>query len=81
MSAGIFYGKTLINVTPHATENNSYDCLYIGTGGDVVIIDRSSNANQVTFKNLISGQFLPVRTSIIPAIGTTATDIIGIILG
>ena len=34
-------------------------CLYVGTGGDIVVI-LEGNTAQVTFKNVPSGHFLPV---------------------
>jgi len=34
-------------------------CLYVGTGGDIVVI-LEGNTTQVTFKNVPSGHFLPV---------------------
>lgn len=51
--------------------------LYIGTGGTVVL-RTASGAADVTFRNLASGQILPVRAQFVRATGTTATDIVAL---
>jgi hypothetical protein len=51
--------------------------LYIGTGGTVVL-RTASGAADVTFKNLASGQILPVRAQFVRATGTTAGDIVAL---
>lgn len=51
--------------------------LYIGTGGTVVL-RTASGASDVTFKNLASGQILPVRAQFVRATGTTAADIVAL---
>lgn len=51
--------------------------LYIGTGGTVVL-RTASGATDVTFKNLASGQILPVRAQFVRATGTTAADIVAL---
>lgn len=51
--------------------------LYIGTGGTVVL-RTASGAGDVTFKNLASGQILPVRAQFVRATGTTAADIVAL---
>ena len=51
--------------------------LYIGTGGTVVL-RTASGAADVTFKNLASGQILPVRAQFVRATGTTAADIVAL---
>ena len=51
--------------------------IYIGTGGTVVL-RTASGAADVTFKNLASGQILPVRAQFVRATGTTASDIVAL---
>lgn len=51
--------------------------LYIGTGGTLVL-RTASGAADVTFKNLASGQILPVRAQFVRATGTTAADIVAL---
>ncbi len=50
--------------------------LYIGGAGDVAVIMRDGGA--VTFKNLSIG-FHPIRVKEVKIIGTTATDILGLL--
>lgn len=51
--------------------------LYIGTGGTLVLRTASGSAD-VTFKNLASGQILPVRARFVRATGTSAADIVAL---
>lgn len=51
--------------------------LYIGTGGTLVL-RTASGAADVAFRNLASGQILPVRAQFVRATGTTATDIVAL---
>lgn len=62
------------NTVPLATTPKA---LYIGTGGTVVL-RTASGAADVTFKNLASGQILPVRAQFVRATGTTASDIVAL---
>jgi hypothetical protein len=50
--------------------------LFIGTGGDIVILN--SVGNPITFKNLASGSYLDCQTTRVNATGTTATDIVAL---
>mgnify|MGYP001067429794 CR=1 FL=1 len=66
-------------ITPHAS--NEIDplpkALFIGTGGDLV--GRAVGSTQdVTFKNLQSGQILDVRLQYVRASGTSATNLLGL---
>lgn len=56
---------------------NQYEAsvLYVGTGGDVEV--ETFGGDVVTFKNVNSGQFLPVQAMRIKT-GTVATDIIAL---
>lgn len=59
-----------VNLTPAAR------ALYVGTGGDLTIINGRGNA--VTFVGVPSGSFLPVQTIRVNATGTAAEDIIAL---
>ncbi len=50
--------------------------LYIGSGGDLAVLDRASGET-VVFKNLSDGAGLPIRVARVLATGTTATQIVG----
>ncbi|WP_247657740.1 spike base protein, RCAP_Rcc01079 family [Aquabacter sp. L1I39] len=50
--------------------------LYVGTGGDLVVIGKDDSAS-VTLKNVPSGTILPLRVKRVAA-ATTATDILGL---
>lgn len=49
--------------------------VYVGTGGDVVALDRDGTV--VTFKNVPSGSILPIRATRINSTNTTAADLVG----
>ena len=59
--------------TDEAVEYNS---LFIGTGGNIEVIPRSSKES-VIYQNLDDGVFLPVSVKKIVSSGTTASNIIG----
>jgi hypothetical protein len=75
-------GRTALNfeaVTPHnATFLPGGECsaLYIGTGGDVTMLNAAGNP--ILFKNVPSGSFLDCQTTRVNASGTTATDIVAL---
>lgn len=54
--------------------------LYIGTGGDLVLIPAGAGAAAagVMFRNLPSGALLPVRARRVLATGTTAGDVVAL---
>ena len=52
--------------------------LYVGTGGDVAVVMQGiagSLSNDVIFKNVPSGTFLPIAVDFLCSTGTTASDI------
>lgn len=65
------------------TPNDSADLvqvtrgLFVGAGGDVVIVTRAGTT--ATFTNIQGGAVLPLRVRRILATGTTASGIIGLI--
>ncbi len=64
-------------VTPSDINDIQRACLYIGTGGDVVVRTANSSVN-VTFVNVADGTFLPVMVTRILDTGTTASDILAL---
>jgi len=67
-------------VTPHNSTNlpgGIAAALFIGVGGDVVIVGADDNNGEVveTFKNVANGTILPVYCKRVNATGTTATFI------
>ncbi len=71
-----FVAYSAIAVTPSNTDDIQRACLYIGTGGDVVVRTANSSTN-VTFANVADGTFLPVMvTRVLEA--TTADDILAL---
>jgi hypothetical protein len=55
----------------------TYEAFYIGVGGDISLDCPTSGAN-ILFKNVASGQLLPVRATTVNESGTTATYIIAL---
>ena len=55
--------------------------LYVGTGGNVAVVMQGvagSLSNDVIFKNVPSGTFLPIAVDFLCSTGTTASDILKI---
>jgi len=74
------YYDTMIEVSPADGSDLSgapFYMLYIGVAGDVTVDLNGSGAN-ITFKNLQSGQMLPVVVDRVYSTGTDATDIIAL---
>jgi len=71
-------------VTPSDTDTipsisggvNNGCVLYVGVGGDVRV--ETSGGDDVVFKNLPTGSFVPVQVVKVFATNTTATDIISL---
>ena len=55
----------------------TYEAFYIGVGGDISLDCVTSGAN-IVFKNVASGQLLPVRANVVNQTGTTATYIVAL---
>ena len=55
----------------------TYEAFYIGVGGDISLDCVTRGAN-IVFKNVASGQLLPVRANVVNQTGTTATYIIAL---
>lgn len=55
----------------------TYEAFYIGVGGDISLDMATSGAN-IVFKNVASGQILPLQATVVNQTGTTATDIVAL---
>ena len=55
----------------------TYEALYIGVGGDVTVT-LATDTEDILFKNLASGQLLPIRLTDVKASNTTATYMIAL---
>ena len=55
----------------------TYEALYIGVGGDVTVT-LATDTEDILFKNLASGQLLPIRLTDVKAANTTATHMIAL---
>lgn len=62
-------------VTPHDTNPNVFNALYVGTTGDVAVVTKEGTT--VTFQNVPVG-ILPVAVTKVLSTGTTASDIVGL---
>lgn len=69
-----------VPVTKHDANNvrgtTPFRGLYVGTGGDLVLVDVKGNVT--TFKNVASGSVLPVRGVRVNNTSTTAADIVAL---
>lgn len=71
------------SVTPSDTENFQYETqpnrgavLYVGTAGDLRVL--TPNNDDVVFKNVAEGSFLPVQVVRVFSTDTTAEDIVAL---
>jgi len=55
----------------------TYEALYIGVGGDVTVT-LATDGEDILFKNLASGQLLPIRLTHVKESNTTATHMIAL---
>ena len=69
-----YFAVTPSDATDFTTPARS---LYVGTGGDVVVVDNEGTA--VTFTAVPSGSILPVVAYRVNATSTTATNIVGLL--
>ncbi len=54
-----------------------YSALYVGVGGDVAL-DLHGSGEAIVFKNLASGQLLPVKFDRVDSTNTTATNMVAL---
>jgi hypothetical protein len=66
-------------ITPHDSTELTFTtrALYVGGAGNVVV-RLSGDAANVTLVGVVAGTILPIRVILVPATGTTATNIIGL---
>ena len=64
-------------VTPSDVNDNEFDALFIGTGGDIATIS-VNDSSAVTLKNYGDGEWLPEAVKKVMDTNTTATDIVGV---
>jgi len=55
----------------------TYEAFYIGVGGDISL-DCATSGSNIVFRNVASGQILPVRATVVNESGTTATNIVAL---
>lgn len=64
------------SVTPHDSNANEYDAIYVGTTGNIAV-QLEGMSSSVVVTNVPVG-YHPWRTSLILSTGTTASGILGI---
>lgn len=64
-------------ITPGTALSAESRSVYIGVTGDVVA--RNAKGADITFKNAVQGSWLPIKTTLIVASGTDATDLVALI--
>ena len=76
----MLYGNALVITAVHGGDTQAlgatYESLYVGVGGDVVVT--MVGTGNFTFKNLASGQLLPIRFTHVINTNTTATYMIAL---
>jgi len=60
----------------YETQNNRGAVLFVGTGGDLRVL--TSSGDDVVFKNVADGSFLPVQVVRVFSTNTTASDILAL---
>lgn len=65
-------------ITPHDSDNeaNVFRGLYVGTTGDVVVVDEGDNAT--TFTAVPAGTVLPIIGKRVNSTNTTAENLVGL---
>lgn len=66
-----------VDVTPHDTNANVFDALYVGGAGTVRIVARGGSTSNWTVP---AGGQVPCNTVKVMSTGTTATNIVGMTL-
>ena len=77
----MLYGTALAVTAVHGGSDHAlgatYEAFHIGVGGDISL-DCATSGSDIVFKNVASGQLLPVRASVVNATNTTATNIVAL---
>ena len=77
MLYGTALAVTAVNGGSDHSLGATYEAFFIGVGGDVSL-DCATSGSNIVFKNLASGQLLPVRATVVNATNTTATNIVAL---
>lgn len=64
-------------ITTSDTAPNVFTRIYVGGAGNLKVTTESGNV--VTFSAVPVGTVLPIRTSLVWATGTTATNLVGLV--
>ena len=77
----MLYGTALAVTAVHGGSDHTlgatYQAFFIGVGGDISL-DMGTSGTNIVFKNLASGQMLPVQATVVNATNTTATNIVAL---
>ena len=74
----IFTKAQAVTKSDTDTSGNVYAGLFIGIGGDVVLVPREGTSANVKFQALPSGTLLAVACRLVLSTGTSATGIVGL---
>ena len=77
MLDGTALAVTAVDGGSDHTLGATYQAFFIGVGGDVSL-DMATSGTNIVFKNLASGQMLPVQATVVNATNTTATNIVAL---
>lgn len=64
-------------VTPHDSDANVFEALFVGTGGTLKVT--RPGGTTVTFGNVPSGTLLRIQTVVVWSAGTSASNIVGMV--
>ena len=62
-------------ITPSDTVGNIWSYIYVGTGGDIALA--TENGDAITLTAVPQGSWVWVRTSLVKATGTSASNLVG----
>lgn len=67
-------------ITPSDSANFTYlvRAIYVGTTGDVVVVNAQDDSTAVKFTSVPAGTILPVKTKRVNSTNTTASNLVGI---
>jgi hypothetical protein len=68
------FPTSAVNITKSDTAEFSDSCIYVGTGGNVVVT--TADGQQTTFNNVLGGTVLPVMCKQVRSSSTTASDFV-----
>lgn len=63
-------------ITPHDTNPNVFNAIYVGGTGNITLIDLAGNS--VLISAIPAGTILPIACTLVMATGTTATLLVGL---